>query len=509
MRSLKCWVGVFASPILSTPSIPAVKLSQEVMNIISNHVRLTTGRLTLQYIDDSFCEKYPDSADQNPIRALYHRLGLYINEEKSVCGEELTFLGFILNFERSDVRIGRQAIEKTLDKLSSCYTIPGQIGLYIDLDVLESVLGSLNFLSQVTILGRTKLYHLKSLYNASYALGQKAILLTTPCYSEILHWRDYLLSPVMLPLSRSVSLYSEVTSDWTDSSLSRWAVKSYRDGKVTTKSGDFPVSVRGKGIFEKEAFSLYELIKELPAESQHIIRVDNSALVKSYKKGTCKNSYVNTLLCSMFLELQLKSTFVDLLWVNTHDMERYGADRLSRGKYDELYDPLSLTDRGANYLSHVYGRVNVDLFASIRHNPFKCSYHSNHRVLDDPLCANMDGLQRLGTGLAPDATYFCFPPPNLTHITLDLLQQLKMDENVGLILLFKSQYDGRVRTTFQDRKNFSSWLFQRAGKPAKFIGCKLSKNDIICYSFGRVGSVDSARLPVENFMCDAKRPRLQ
>ena len=479
------------------------------MNLISTNVRLLTGRLTLQYIDDSFCERFVGGNDINPIRVLYNRLGLYINEGKSVQGKELTFLGFILNFERHDVRIGRAALEKALLKLSSCYALPGQIGLYMDIGVLESVLGSLNFLSQITILGRTKLYHLKSLYRSGHALGQSRLLLTTPAYSELLHWRDYLNSPVMLPLSRSVNLYSEISSDWTDSSLHRWAVKSYRGGSVTTRSGDFPVSVRDRGIFEKESFALYELIKELPAQSQHIIRVDNSALVKSFKKGTSKNNYVNTLLCSMFLELQLKSTFADLIWVNTDAMATWGADGLSRGNYAELHDPLSLTERGSSYLLSIYGRVDVDLFASKRNNPFNCVYHTNHRILDDPLCSRIDGLERLGTGLERDTIYLCFPPPNLATIVLDLLQQIKLGEGSGIILLLKGQHDTKVRQIFNKEKNFSSWVFQRAGRPSRYIGCKLSGNDVICYSVGDLRKVDSSSLPVENLMCDSKRPRLQ
>ena len=500
--------AVFSFP---TPfPIPAVKIAQDIATIISTHTQIKYKRFTMQFIDDHLVEKRLCPDDINPSRVIYEKLGLYISEDKCISGTEVTYLGFIINFTRRDIRICQKTLDKTFKKLTALYTLKEQVGLFIHVNVLEALLGSLNFLSQCTILGRTKLYHLKSMFKTAIHDGGQDLLLNSAAYSEILYWKGYVENPLTLPLNRAAPLYSVIENDWSDASLHRWAYKTFRDGQVFTQSGDFPVSVREKGIFEKEAYALYELIKSLPPNSHHVLRCDNQSLVRSYKKGTTKNLYVNTLITSMFNELQLKNTFAEILWVDTFTMNKEGADSLSRGDTSELFDPFSLTMRGANFLKSIYGSIDYDIFGSYRNNPFDTFYHTNHRILDDPQCLAGDGLQRLGLGLYAGKKNFIFPPPSLATIVIDLLSQSFITNATGVLLIFQSQHDSRIRSLFQDRPNFSSFCLQIAGKPSSHVGVKLRHHDLVVYSYGEIfPKFEKQALPIENHMVSGgKRPRL-
>ena len=453
-------------------------------------------------------QKNPGPDDINPSRLTYQRLKLYINETKSVSGNEVTFLGFLINFRTKMVRIGDKALQKTADKLSSCFSPNASIGLYVNIDILESLLGSLNFLSQCTMLGRTKAYHLRALYKHGLHNKEKTLLLNQFAYSEIIFWKNYVENPDAVRLGRAIKVYSTIKYDWSDSSLQRWAFKTYKNGTVFTRNGTFPKSIEGKGIFEKESYALFELVKELPPNSEHVIRVDNRALVLAYRKGSSKNLYVNTVLSSILLELQLKNSYAEVLWVDTFTMSLEGADQLSRGRNDEMFDPFSLSPRGAGLLSQVYGAIDLDLFASTKNNPFRTFYHSNHQIVDETLCLTGDGLERLGKGLTPGVS-FIFPPSSLVGLVIDLVKQSKRPASYGVILVAYSCYDGPIRTHFQLEKNFSSWTLQNAGKPTKYLNMKLRDYDVLVYSFGDLARMDNDSLPIENFMRSAKRIRYE
>ena len=358
------------------------------------------------------------------------------------------------------------------------------------------------------MLGRTKAYHLRALYKAGLHSKEQRLLINPFAYSEIIFWKRYLEKPDAVPLGRTSRIYSTVKYDWSDSSLQRWAFKTYKHGNIFTRNGTFPKSLNEKGIFEKECYALYELVKELPPESEHVIRVDNKALVFAYRKGSSKNMYVNTLLTSILLELQMKNSYAEVLWVDTYTMSREGADRLSRGDNEELFDPLSLSIRGSGLISEIYDSIDCDLFASQKNNPFNTFYHSNHQITDDTLCLSGDGLERLGQGIRP-GNNFIFPPPSLTSLVIDLLEQVKRPESYGVILVVYSCYDGQVRNSFWKERNFSSWCLQNAGKPSKYVNMKLRNYDLIVYSFGDLRRVDNGSLPVENFMSSSKRVKYE
>ena len=313
-------------------------------------------------IDDSI-QSRPKNApsDYQPLVENYRRLGLYLSHEKRQTGAIVEYVGYQLNFETKTIQIRPRTIAKAQEKLETGFKFdPESCGLAIGLEELEQLLGSIEFLSNCSFVGRSRSSHLTNLLNIGRREGKDRVVLDSSCYSEVMFWKAYCSAPTLVPMAeQKMDLYQ--IKSYSDASTSKWAYLMYGDSK-TAGAGQFPASYNGESILLKECYALYQLTLVLKPETNNLVHCDNQSLVAMYRKTrSTKNLLVTRYLELIHLELFQRRSVMELIWINTDQMNEYGADGLSRGRSDKIFEPYSLSEKGKRYMMRIYGRFDIDI----------------------------------------------------------------------------------------------------------------------------------------------------
>ena len=240
----------------------ATAVAHELLAVPNQWVSLNYNLKICHYIDDSIQERPVDAPDHyQPLVRNYRRLGFYLSSEKRQIGTQIDFVGYTLDFAKKTVRIKASTVAKTLEKLTTIFEFDAEnFGLSVGLDELESLLGSIGFLCNCSIIGRSRSSHLTNMLNNGRRDGVDKVVLDAPSYSEAQFWKAYCNSPTVVSMaSKNVDLYQ--IRSYSDASGSRWAYLMY-DGFSDTKvagSGQFPAVYDKESILFKEAYALHSI----------------------------------------------------------------------------------------------------------------------------------------------------------------------------------------------------------------------------------------------------------
>ena len=227
---------------------------------------------------------------------------------------------------------------------------------------------------------------------------------------------------------------------------------------------------------------LFQLTLVLKPKSTNLIHCDNQSLVALYRKArSSKNLLVNRYLELIYLELYQREAVMEVVWVSTEVMAAEGADGLSRNDNEKLFDPYSLSAHGQRYVKRIYGKFDLDLYASVANCLAETRYCSTHCVQDEYYTGKtaQEALQGFIEG-----KLFMFPPVSATVQGLHLLS-LNPSTKYSICLLIRSQFFELCRTLFSHRKNFSSQIFVSCTETKKrYLNKKISGTDLILITFG-------------------------
>ena len=459
------------------------------MTIPNQFVSLQENLLIHHYIDDSLQERPKDApASYRPLLKNYEDLGFYISHEKGQLGTQIDYIGYSLDFSAKTVRIKDSTLQKTFDKILQGFSLNHEnFGLCISLTDLEKLLGSLEFLANVCLVGRSRTSHLVRLFTLSKKEHDSEVVLDACSYAEIKFWAQYCKTPEILPMAtKELSLYQLKTPSYSDASNQRWAYFKYDNfsGEKVAGSGPYPSCYQNTTILFKECYALYHLIMILPENSQNYIHVDNQALAHLWRKTrSSKDLNVNRYLELMNLEIHRKNCSVELQWISTQEMELCGADGLSRDKLDKIFDPYSLSDKGVTYLKRRFGGFDQDLFASAANYFPGSQFSSCYDVAHDSF-TGMTGQEALQKPLR--GKILLFPGVCQTIQSLQLLS-LNPSRNYEIVILIRSKYFPLAYSLFRDRVDFNSYMFVSCKERAKkYLNKQIKGTDLILIHFGSI-----------------------
>jgi len=101
-----------------------------------------------------------------------------------------------------------------------------------------------------------------------------------------------------------------------------------------------------------------------------------------------------------------------------------GVDSLTRDDMKMIFDPLSLTESGRDYIIKTYGSIQLDLFSSRANNIFQVEFCSNHYD-EGKQNLNIDGLSYLVNEDYSGKRVWIFPPFSLINAVIELLLDSK------------------------------------------------------------------------------------
>ena len=155
----------------------------------------------------------------------YRKLGFFLSHNKIQSGTVVEFLGYQLNFSDQTIRIKPATLEKTLTTIRTSFSLPhDNFGLQIQFDDLEILLGRLEFLANISLVGRTKTSNLVAQLRQSRRNSKEPIILSSASYQELIYWHSYCQNPTLLPFFRdNVNLYELSFSDAAGGANGKWA----------------------------------------------------------------------------------------------------------------------------------------------------------------------------------------------------------------------------------------------------------------------------------------------
>ena len=429
------------------------------------------------------------ASDYRPLQDHYRRLNLVISESKVQMGSIITFIGFELNFSSKTIRIKSATLKNTYDRLAQSLSMSKtSFGFEISVSKLEKLLGNLEFCSNISLVGRTRTSNLTSLLNEARRCKSATVLIDSPGYSELQYWHSYCLDPVCLPfLSENLAIYQISYSDASGGSDGRWGYLKYSQStddeqEKLAGSGPFPTSYCDASIHLKETFALWNLVINLPPNSNNLVMVDSQVLLFIWRKTrSSKDLLINRFIEMIFLELQRKNSCLELQWISTKQMNEVGADRLSRGDYEQISTTYSLSTKGVQYVRSHYFPVDFDIFGSAANYFPESRFYSCYDIQHPNFCGN-DGQYCLTHSLK--GQYLLFPPIEFTRQSLFLLSQNRSTK-YSIVIIVRSNYLELVRNLFQSKLNFTQVLFEKPSQSRPFhVNVKLSRYGLVCCSYG-------------------------
>jgi hypothetical protein len=399
----------------------SVIISQTLLGIPAQIIRVRDQRVTFHYIDDYFLRK--TRADQPDIlrpELLAHGLVL---SDKSQHGSTIEFLGIDLDLKAKDFSLKRKTLDKIAKSISD-FLILDQGRLWITVEDMETLLGLLNFATDCSILHRVNVTHLIQSFRLASQSRNGFALIDNLCYKEILYWREFCIKPVRKPFDRLKPQLLSIEAS-SDASMKTYA---FQDSTGLSGHGTFPPLLISEcpDIMGRETFGTRRYLEECEKNIDLIQLSDSEPTVHALKKGRSNNLYVNRELNTIFDLLYLKNINLTMVWIPTLKMAEIGTDGLSRGDFRPIHDSHGLSELGVSRFVDIYGRPpSVDVFSSIINNPFMIKYTSRHQAADDNNYLGMDGLNfltsRLVSQYCAGGYVYMWPPLPLLQWTISAL----------------------------------------------------------------------------------------
>ena len=402
-------------------SSPAVLISQTLLGIPAQIIRVRDQRVVFHFIDDYFLRNIdPEEDDVLKPELAVHGLVL---SDKSQRGSQVEFLGLDLNLFDNTFTVKERTLKKIQQTINDSLILD-QGRLWITVEDMESLLGLLNFATDCSIYHRTNVTHLVQSFRVNSQQRNGFCLIDSHCYKEILYWREFCLNPVRKPFDHFKPQLVSITAS-TDASMKTYA---YQDSTGVSGHGTFPPLLIAEcpDIMGREAFGSRRYLEICDKNIDLLEFCDSEPFVASFNKGRSNNIYVNRELNTIYDLLYLKNINLRLVWINTQQMIDTGTDGLSRSDFSAIHDKNGLSPEGVDRFVEIYGRKPaVDVFSSICNNPFKIDYASKHQADGDPNYLGMEGLTFLTSELLPQycagGYVYMWPPLELLEWIISAL----------------------------------------------------------------------------------------
>lgn len=347
---------------------------------------------------------------------LLKSLGFLINYEKSVCvpTQKIEFLGFMLNSTSLDIRLPHRKI-KPLKNLLKRF----QNTKICRIRKFASLVGKLVSIAPAFKFGwfHTKPFEI---------VKQKCLKLNEMNFNK----------QMQIPISLQKEFkwwLQNLSCSGKKFEKSHFALEIYSDSSKTgwgahTESletrGFWSFEDRARHINSLELMAAFNALKSL-AKHKHdcniLLRIDNITAVACINKmGSINYKSLNKIASAIWSWCESRNIYVFASYINTS--ENITADFLSRSKF--LNTEFELNQKYFRRISHLFGKPNIDLFAS--HTNKKCKVYMSW--FPDPDCVSVDAF----TVNWNKYYFYAFPPFSLIG---RVLQKIKQDRATGILIV--------------------------------------------------------------------------
>jgi hypothetical protein len=283
------------------------------------------------YLDDTFGWVTKDVACPallEFVTSVAQALGLSTAPNKTLSGSTLEILGITFDCNKGIAYIGE-------GKLSRIRALLDALGESTSLQQIQSLAGSLVFVTRVCVLGRAFLRRIFD--QVAICLGsrlpRRRIAEDTP--REIDWWRTTLTGMRAVRYLADDPAFLTEIHVWSDAS-GRLGIGGHLEGAGIGEefSERLPTQHQQKDIMFKEAFAVLRCV-QLWKHKMHrklvVFHVDNQALVSALHRGVCKQRTSQAVVREVYTLATWHSFSLRAVWLSSGDNKR--ADDLSRFKH--------------------------------------------------------------------------------------------------------------------------------------------------------------------------------
>lgn len=423
--------------------------------------------------------------EENYVKNHLAALGLQWKPTKSNQGEVIVFTGIEIDCKNKLMTVSEQTFEKMKKIVSESLMTSEDGSRWMHFNQFQILCGYLARLAKTCASGFVRAHSLLGRLGEAQENQYPMVQLTESDLTEIQFWTSkrhsmkmegFKMTAGSITLKNSwiyrkndgkssekrVKL-SDTILNSSDSSLKHWGVKIIKNGKEKAICGSTPDHLKNESIAVMEANAAKNAIFEQEDKTEMALAVDSTVLAACFRNKRAKNKALNNILMEIFTEMARGQKLVSLYWIDTKTMAEQGADAISRQNYQEFAASFGLSEQGVDYVLQQYGRIKVDLYASVVDNPFKTLYCSTLENRNDRQNLRQNAAEfMLGNSL--HGRMWCFPPDFLCGEALKLISSLKWKELQGklqILLLVRSKQVAAVRFTLGKLAPLSWEIFYR------------------------------------------------
>ena len=448
--------------------------------------------------------------DSFPLLTLLKKLNYAISESKTeIDRPQLDFTGFNINLTTKRISIKASTVEQLNVKLQESVVTDNNANQFIDIDDLESLMGSLNFCAATCELGLSRTLELMLNLNHAKKTGKHKVWISPGMNEEIEFWKNRNPGDSMA-FTRYNCLHNTLfipgtTPDlvFTDASSRMYGYKIFGSNSlVASGAGDFGFNVQDKlrefnievtdelvneAIYVKEFLVVLIAANKLQHNSAYLSLIDNQGVVSAILKTRSSNRLCNRILEELFKLLKIRNIFMRPVWINTTQMLVGGADDASRGDNNFLNQKITFSKEGVTYFHRffpdeihmVFGNINEaeDLYPTLEFSSFHQQDHPNYSNLDPFV-----HLMRAFSQNALTGTQVCLPPPQMLEKCVQILEETVHQRNCIFVLILPAADLSHVTQRLQNKQNLSHSKFQPSNKKLR-LNVKL-RQDYFLLRFG-------------------------
>ena len=375
-----------------------------VMNSALSFIRSKYNIIIISYLDDILIisKDFDNSIkDTEIVVNSLKNFGWQLNEDKSILKPSrlFDFLGVEFDLDKFIYGPSKNNLNKCINKVNK-FLVKEKISCR----ELESLVGSLNFISQLIQQGRAMLHPIIAYKINNFNINERDSYLDfSQDLKNLLKWwilvKNYSPSHISLDLP-AVSAFS-------DASLSGWGATLQIKEEILHFQGKWEKNQK----FHINTLELLAVLQFLN-QAAHLLRskvvnlyLDNMTAVSVLKK---KGTHRSMLRQEIFLKIQ-KIVLQENIFLNPKFIQgkiNVSADVLSRS-HQSLPMEIQISQRMFNWIQEkLQLKIQIDLFAS--HQNTKCPLFFS--AIPDPQAKAIDALQQDWT---PYKILYAFPPPAL------------------------------------------------------------------------------------------------
>ena len=446
--------------------------------------------------------------EENFVKNHLATLGLQWKPSKSNEGEVIVFTGIEINCKEKTMTVSTKTFEKMKEIIREKLMTAENGSRWMHFDEFQTLCGYLARLAKTCASGFVRAHSLLGRLGEAQENQYPMVQLTESDLTEIQYWtaaRHSLKMEAFELMAGSIRLkntwmaekvgnnpekkikLSDTILNSSDSSLKHWGVKLTKNGQVKAICGSTPENLKNESIAVMEANAAKEAVFEQDDNTEMALAVDSTVLAACFNNKRAKNQALNKILKEIFEEMARGQKKVALYWIPTKTMAEQGADSISRQNYQEFADTFGLSEYGVSYVLQEYGRIKVDLYASIIDNPFKTLYCSTLENRNDPQNLRENAAEFI-LGNELHGRMWCFPPDFLCGEALKLIASLnwtKLSGKLQILFLVREKQVSAVRFRLKKVAPLTWEIFYRRNAKSGKMKCK-SQYSFVLFCVGEL-----------------------